>query len=427
MFNLMKQDPRFPELEQKIITRIANADSISESFNLYAEYRSLIPDWKFVFAAERGAVAGHSVNRTFSNGSAVRTLFFTKNVLVLNAETWEEMNEQGKTVFAIDYSIALDTQALSYLEPYLIDRTSKLPSDFKEIFAFISQDEVYVDPIPYMTENLPNIDDEGNLKQIREKLRHYEILRTIDADYLNLHGQVKSMSSDGEIAIAVEKNINQMLIDASSSGELSKLLYRHTFMYCLLLKMTAIQIRNPQASLEKKFEELMKFMDNQLQTIFSREAVVAIEYFKRGQTLKFFGKIHKGAPNLLAKLKNMAWDFWHIRYIEEAATITPTHKARYFFPSILTCDKGFIEIIELFPLKSYAFQQGTGKPIPFALIDIVKKLDLGKDAGTEFIEKYFSSKRIQRRNDTRDNVKLSISALVIELESDLCAVAILKK
>lgn len=199
MLTMAKEHPRFPEIEQMVVALIANADSVADAVAAYEKYRSIVPDWKFVLASGKGPTPGLSVNRTFSDGSVIRGLFSTERVFVLDAETRQEMITHVNAIFSIDYSIALDTQSLSYLAPYIEGKTARLPDDFQEIFAFISQDNVFVDPMPYMLENLPNVLVTKNVGEIRRRLRGYEILRTIDGAHFRQTSEVRSTVSELEL------------------------------------------------------------------------------------------------------------------------------------------------------------------------------------------------------------------------------------
>jgi hypothetical protein len=294
IIELMKKQKNFEEIEHMLVAEIANADSTGEAMSAYTRIGTLLPDWKFVFASNKGPVPGHAVNRTFSDGSVVRSLFSSSNVVVLDREIHEAMLANVTVTFPIDYSIALDTQALSYLAPYIEGKTDTLAKDFHEIFHFIAQGDVYVDPAPYITENLPNILVEKNIPEIRRRLNAYEILRTIDEKHLHDTGGIQSVLPEEERKRNVERHITIMLDNASRPELMAAVQFRHTLCYCVLLKMASIQLRSKGKSSIAKLHELVDFMDAQLHTLWLREIVVASEYFKKGQILKFFGKIQKG-------------------------------------------------------------------------------------------------------------------------------------
>jgi hypothetical protein len=436
MLSAIETQRQFPALERKVIAAIANADSTAEALVAYEQWSGIVPDWKFVLASEKGSRPGMSVNRTFPDGSVVRGLFSKARVIVLDVQTMDDMRLSGKASYRFDYSIALDTQALSYLEPFMAGNTAKLPADFRDIFAFIARDEVNVDPTPYLTENLPNILEEKNVEAIRRKLEAYEILRTIDSDHLLQTGSIRSIATGYERKTNVDSMLAGMITNASDPAIMTAMLYRRTLMYCLLLKMVTIQLRNPRGSLVSKIHDFVEFSDNTLQTIFARETIVAYEYFSKGQKLEFFGAIQKSSadrmPVLIDKLKNMAWDFWHIRYIEDATKIEgsmaggPEREVRYFFPSLLTCDKRFIEVIDFYPLKSYAYHARRDELIPFAELDWIKRVAGSEVAEPAFIERYYSSTAVKRRENSRKNVKARIDAIAHDLEEDFFKVAVNK-
>ncbi len=200
---------------RQIIGEICTASSLGESLRIFDRYSSRLSSCKIIFSAKNGAIPGFSINRDFSDGSVVRSLFSSDSVLVIDRETLEEMKKGGSTTYPFDYSISLDTQALSYLEPYITGNSSRLPKDFEEIFKFISREDVNVDPLPYMLENLLNLSDPIKAERIYEKIKAYEILRTIDADALNKLGIVRSKLDNAELNKKAQEHISIIYRDLS--------------------------------------------------------------------------------------------------------------------------------------------------------------------------------------------------------------------
>ncbi|EGR0050411.1 hypothetical protein FR265_22790, partial [Vibrio vulnificus] len=198
--------------QRALIHKIATAGLIGESLTLFNITKEVLGDCKFIFAADEGPLPGLSVARNFENGSAVRSLFSTDKVLVLDKDTLKEMSK-GTAKFQVDYSISLDTQALSYLEPYIGGYLSKLPNDFKEIFSFISQENVFVDPLPYIHENYHNLIDGKSAERIFSKLKAYEILRNLDANELEKNSIVKPRISEEKLISATQQQMARMYRD----------------------------------------------------------------------------------------------------------------------------------------------------------------------------------------------------------------------
>lgn len=409
---------------EQIIARICNSDSTGEAFQLYQLFAPFLKEYKFVLASDKGGQPGFAVNQTFSAGAAVRSLFKTDRILVLDPDTVLEM-ESGQSTYPIDYSISLDTNAMSYLIPHMAGkRGGGIPADFLEVFEFIARPDVYVDPIPYLTENLSNLADGKSADKIFENFKAYEILRTIDADWLKSKGEVQSTVTEHELAKSAQQLLSKMYMDIGDDAAMNGIKFRHQYMYACLIKMAAIQLKSPSAGIGKKMSAFMEFCHLGLATMSLREVAVARAYFTSGFKLKFFGKIQKNSSNdILELLRNMAWDMWHVRQMEQSITLKPAKQARYFFPALLTFDHKFIEIMDLYPLKGCAFKVGDSQPMPFFDGDAFRLIATDDEDGASAVKKYFSKDAIATREAVRDSVKADFSVVVDSLERELLAVA----
>ncbi|WP_186092653.1 hypothetical protein [Burkholderia gladioli] len=409
---------------EQIVARICNSDNTGEAFRLYHLAAPLLKNYKFVFASDKGGKPGFAVNRTFAAGAAVRSLFKTDRVLVLDPDTALEM-ESGQSTYPIDYSISLDTNAMSYLVPHMAGkRGGGIPADFLEVFEFIASPEVNVDPIPYFTENLPNLADGKSADEIFENLKAYEILRTIDAKWLKSKGEVQSTLTEQELTTSAQHLLSKMYMDISDDSGMKRIKFRHQYMYACLIKMAAIQLKSPGAGICEKMSAFMEFCHSGLAAISVREVAVARAYFTRGQDLKFFGRIQKKSKkDILELLRNMAWDMWHVRQMEQSITFNPVKQARYFFPALLTFDRGFIEIMDLYSLKACAFKVGEFNPMPFFDGDAFKLIATDDENGASAVRKYFLEDAIATREAARSSVRANFSTVVETLEKELLMIA----
>ncbi|WP_343730236.1 hypothetical protein [Duganella sp.] len=410
-------------ITRELVAEICNADSVAEAIVLYSQCWPLITDYKFVFAAEKGASLGFAVNRTFGAGAAVRSIFSSERVFVLDPDTFSEMSaRQGPVSYPVDCSISLDTQAMSYLEPYIKGLpNNKIPDDFKEVFAFIARDEVNVDPLPYINENRFNLSDAKAADRIFAKLKAYETLRTLDKEWLKVNGEARSVLTAGELDSRALKLISDMYEERHNHAALGGLRTRHQYMYICLMKMALIQLYTAGRSVTEKVIDFLAFCDGEFATIFARETVIARAYFERGQDLSFFGKIQKGRNDLPKQLSNMAWDLLHIRHLEEAMTLNINREARYFFTAFLTFDKRLIEIMDLYPLRSLGYQTGGGELLPVYQGDWFETV-VSSESGTKVRERFYSSEARASRNSRRDAAKANLPHIAASLEAELAVV-----
>ncbi len=174
---------------------------------------------------------------------------------------------------------------------------------------------------------------------------------------------------------------------------------------------------------------LLEFSHSQLAMMSSREVAVANAYFTRKNPedkLEFFRKVQSGRKDLLDVLHNMAWDMWHIRLMELKMASNSTKEARYFFSALLTFDKGLIELINLYPLKSCAFKVDGSQLLPFYDGDWIVLLAEERSEAEALFEKYFSGKARVLREEKRDNMTAQLhnmKNLIAQLEHELQGIA----
>ena len=414
-----------PPTSEEIAELIAGSNSLWKAYEIYRANKNLLAGWKFIFSSETGSIPGYAVNKIFSNGAAVCSLFASEHVVVLDIDTVSDM-EKGEAKFFIDFSISLDTQALSYIRPY-INGVKNLPPDLQEVMQFMARPEVNVDPLPYLLENSRSIlyGSNNERQHIFESLVAYELLRSIDKARLN-KGELQSYLSEAERALKAQELLSEIAFSHSREGFQDELLRKRRIMYCLLLKMVEIQFRRKQSSIDDKIMEFLRFLDTKVAIMFVREALLAVRYFHNGQK-GFFKNIQKKSPKLLRNLQNMSWDLWHIRQCEEGFSVEPDKPARYYFPAFLTFDKNLAELFALCPMKLCVVDPaGTIQPIYAG--DQCALMAGGSKELTIHIEKEFYSdaarKERQARRESKKTYQLPyVNKLIDELEIKLLKIA----
>lgn len=404
-----------------LIYQIANACNLKHSVQIFTTNKDKLKGYKFIFASKKGSQPGHAVSFNFKNGSVIRGLFKTENVYLLDEKTLEEMYS-NESKFPIDYSISLDTQALSYLQPYIERKNnSRLPKDFKEIFTFIARDDVNVDPLPYEFENHSNL--ESSSDKIFEKLKAYQILRTIDSELLLKHDLIESTLSHEELIKVTQEHLSRLFYNSLNLEVLDDFLY--DIQYIHLLKMIIIQFEHTSLSSFKKTIKHLDFCHYELANIGIKEVLLSRKYFEEGQNFLFFSKIQRNKTDkskFFRDIKGMAWDLYHIRQMERLITITPDSRARYFFPALLTCDKRLKDILDLFSIKCIVFNNLTNDIIPFYELDLFTQLS-STPSEKYLIENYFLEDKKKDRSERLQNSTNNLSILIESLENELFTLA----
>jgi len=406
------------DLKLQVIDHIGKAKSIAEAAMAFTLFEKELTGCRFVFAADIGGQPGFAINKTFSSGAAIRSLFQSERVVVVDHNSIAARD--GGYDYAYDYSISLDTSAVSVLKPFL-DGRKGVPEDIAEVIEFLTSNHASFDPLPYAFENFANL-DRGipTAERMYEKALGYETLASADLDYLKQTGTLRTRLDPDSLARRAARMISTMYDGNAAPGFVDEMSRLRRAMYALLLKMAVIQIRDPRRSLKQKLGAFLSFCDQDLATMHLRELVIAKEYFERGQGLGFFSRVHKnynGEKSLFEVLENMAWDIYHLRHLELTMGISRSSDAKYFFSALLTFDKHLIELLDLCSLRAIALIGYPPRPIPFPKTDVIPFLD------PEDVDKVFSVEAIHSRNLRRSEANLSLPRTILVLENQLAEAA----
>ena len=408
---------------------ICHSGNLEAAVQQYALYYHYLDDYTFIFAAEKGATPGLSVNRNFSSGSAVRSLFKTPHVFILTPDIFREMFISGNRVtFPIDYSISLDTQVLSYLKPFFEGQRSRLPDDFEEIFDFIAREEVNVDPLLYELENLCNFSDLNKQEKIFERIRAYEMLRNLDVAAWQQHRQLKFNVSEQEIIAKTQQYMARKNYEFINKSLMEELARDYNRLYVYVLKMCAIHLRNPKTSakqVQEKLLELLEFTHNEAHFFGIREILLAKRFFENGSKEAFFHKVNRNTAGFWEYVRGMAWDLRHQRFLEFVITLNIDKNAAFFFPAILTCDKKFIEVLDAHSVKVIVFKNKTKEILPFYDVDFIEEIaSCGERVKERLTLLSTEEYQLQRRQyqEGPDYLQSLVKTLEAELEG-ICGIA----
>ena len=97
-----------------------------------------------------------------------------------------------------------------------------------------------------------------------------------------------------------------------------------------------------------------------------RDANLAYAIFSNKSN--FFGKIQKNSDELVRKMKAMAWDIFHFRYLEKASTFSLSKNADYFFPALCSFDDEFVKLIDFYKLSGLVYNKEDSDIYPFMLL-----------------------------------------------------------
>lgn len=395
----------------KVIQSIACSKDILQAAIRYKLYENILgEEYTFYFNHDFGSTIGKAINRRFSANSAIISLFNKGKVFIINKSTVNDILNKKSSEFQIDYSIGMDTQALSYLEPFISKRNlDRLPKDIDEIFKFISKPNVNIDATPYLYENAHNISSQENKIKIFNKLRAYEVLRFFSEK--NTVSYEENILNDNSLFWGTD-NLYSYLIRLENQEGFKEIKKQVDLIYLCILKMAEIQFSQSSQKSLIKFQTFLDFLQKELGQITVRESIIAYQFFEKETSLSFFSRVQKGkGSKIFTTIKNMAWDMFHLRFLERKMLIKDHPKSDHFFSAILTCDKDLIELSTLIDIKSIVINRKNGEIFPFYDYD-----SLGSDFN-DMINEYDSFEKRRERESIFQ--KQNLSKLILKLEKKL--------
>jgi len=412
----------------EVIDNIVNSSTLKESIEIYGRNLIFLKGYKFILTvnSNEGFITGESIDKDFSNGGVIRSLYGSNRIFVLDEASFFEMIRSKKVELHIDYSISMDTQAVSYFEPYIENKLTKIPSDMLEIVDFLVLNNINYDSFPYDFENSSNIKDLKKSEKIFKKIKAYEFFKNIDVSLYKKDRVLRSKLSEAELNILAQMRISYEMHNLSDGGFHKAINQRFNYAYFSLLVIVIIQFENKKTSLIEKLDLYFKYHDELIANINLRDSILALEFFSKKQSLSFFSKIQIGYEKLFPVLKNMAWDVVHFRQLEHNATFKMSEEGSYFFPAFLTYDKKFIEIISLFQLKALVYKD-DGEIFPFYKYNFYSYKELGERDISIVGDRYFSIESRYIRSLRRDHLSKKLFEIIKELEVRLSLVAKIKE
>ena len=114
-----------------------------------------------------------------------------------------------------------------------------------------------------------------------------------------------------------------------------------------------------------------------------------------------------GNVNILENIKNMVWDLFHLRMLEQGCAIRMNDKADVNIPYFCTYDRRLLNVKECYELKSMAINYRTGEKYPFysKMEEIV-----------EYLKEYGTQEQLVARTSRDSNVNLEKVIDLLETE-----------
>lgn len=151
-------------------------------------------------------------------------------------------------------------------------------------------------------------------------------------------------------------------------------LEKHKILFCLLSKMYLLKWDNTSRNKEI---ELLNFALDDLNVYCENELFFCMKYLENDKNIKpFFDKVQPNSKNTIKKIENIAWDFLHIRLMENSLAVQLNENNVYYLYYFATADKALHNIIKYNPINRIALYDSKVYPVRKHNISEIIGLDL---------------------------------------------------
>ena len=121
----------------------------------------------------------------------------------------------------------------------------------------------------------------------------------------------------------------------------------------------------------------MNFALDDLNVYCENELFFCMKYLENDKNIKpFFDKVQPNSKNTIKKIENIAWDFLHIRLMENSLAVQLNENNVYYLYYFATADKALHNIIKYNPINRIALYDSKVYPVRKHNISEIIGLDL---------------------------------------------------
>lgn len=359
--------------------------------------------------------------RNFPKGGFLRPLFTYDNLYFLDRRIVEDQIFRRESALNIDITVEFDTNVASYVEAFVENKATHKRDTVKEVLDFVlTTKEVNFGYNFYALENAQGFFDGGQVQSIRRNLKAILKLDYMDRGRYQKSGEIRLSINDNDLEVKTDEKLHALYAWPYREGLEAEFIPINGMLYILLLKIVEIEHRDKGRRLDVKVEELYEFMHFELKTLFVREAIIALNYFKNRSKLTFFGKINPKPKNkgqeLLKELRGMSWDLMLFRVLERIATMPG--QGNFLIPYFLSFDKKMVQLFDIFPLKAILASDASAQMIPLWVTPPLDELQ--KEIKIEKVKDYFGDIASKvRYTERQSDLRPDLSSLKKNLEEEV--------
>jgi hypothetical protein len=359
------------------------------------------------------------VRRRFGQKLHLLSVFSYENLTVLNDRIVAETEQRGTSEIAVDYNIAFDANAASFLRSAFDQRNNSQVRDLREFLSRFGGNRMNWDVRPYLHEQADSL--LSNDIHIYETVLASERLAALDVREFENSGILTTNVAMDELRRRASFVMGEFCRNLSNGGKALIDHRRHSF-YAAILYMTILHRSRPgKRDAVSKLKAMIEFMDEELSALFLMVLRAAWLWFSNDPRMGIFNTLQVGAKLPLKRAANISWDIYHMSE-QQGMVMTARKGADVLVPAFLTADQNLGELWQAYPIRSCWVPGGLKHPYCESAIDMGQELSRLLSDDPKFVTRYFTIEARQRRVQRLTTGSApSIAELIQRLEPQLCS------
>lgn len=320
---------------RKLIAAISSQENNDEKTKYFSYNSYWLNDFSMIYVDMQNGTDNTVYLNKFANlNYELNSLYSSNKLLCFNNQVLANCLLYQPTIIKYQVCISFDLNIVSQLR-YL---NNKINSDevLKNVEDICKSQECSFDIMPYIIENYcKDINNLGINKETFEDIKNFETMFPFknykeETNPISLEERIKKLTS-----------FYQSKKFKTTSLYLYKEIYEVEYTY--LLAIVFIYLKYIKLSSNHKLEKFYEFCNNYIKAFHPCSCNLA-KLFYENNALKFFRHIQKNNKNIIQDIKNMAWDLFHLRFMEKSLGFSHTDPEIIMIPIFISKDKGLNEI-----------------------------------------------------------------------------------
>ncbi|AVO34784.1 hypothetical protein [Ottowia oryzae] len=324
----------------------------------------------------------------------------------------------GRSNVLIDFSLSFDSNFAEKLRAAIAGENIQQADRDRvlEILMLKARNRhVQFDVMPFLIENTRLARKEPSNERPLNTLIAFRMLDHLDWDtFQNDPGRFVFSASSEDLKAQLRPDAKAFLAELQASAEISHQEAKSAGTQALLLRFARLWHEERKPNRNRILRELIRFSIHKLRAIPLTEIRLIWSGMTSNQGSPFFGPIMGRSPDMVQKIRGMAWDMTLLRVMEQIATASQV--GSFFIPYFVSMDRRWRHLLRLNPVRLMVIDDAHRRVIFARTNELEFQRVLGECTQTEF-QSEMTPEKIEARRMSAQAIKLdAMQELVIEEE-----------